>query len=235
MPRAVPSGRHTYTGREKTWLRLLGADCACSQPLPSWLRSWRAGPGRPYREDTEVNAEGVVLESLDVTGGAIMLELEGEPAAVTYAKARDRGASKEDAGRESKASKQAADQAQGDVLGSLDSSGIDATPLYQVQTAYNGIAVQAAPGAIDALAALPGVDRGARDPARRAGQPLERAADRLADGVAGVRQHRHRHESIAVIDTGHRLRASRLRRHRLGRRLRRRPQRGRNNPPFTRT
>ena len=116
-----------------------------------------SGAGSAVPEDMVVNAEGVVLESLDVTGGAVMLELEGEPAAVTYAKARGRGASKEDAGRESKASKQAAEQAQGNVLGSIDSSGIDATPLYQVQTAYNGIAVQAAPGTIDELAALPGV------------------------------------------------------------------------------
>ncbi len=58
---------------------------------------------------------------------------------------------------ESKASKQAAEQAQGNVLGSLDASGIDATPLYQVQTAYNGIAVQAAPGTVAELAELPGV------------------------------------------------------------------------------
>ena len=70
-------------------------------------------------DDMVVNAEHRP-ESLDVTGGAVMLELEGEPAAVTYAKARGRGASKEDAGRESKASKQAAEQAQAHVLGSLD-------------------------------------------------------------------------------------------------------------------
>ena len=116
-----------------------------------------SGAGSAVPGDMEVNAGDGVLASLDATGGAVMLELEGEPAAVTYAKARGRGASKEDAGRESKASKEAAEQAQGGVLASLDASGIDAEPLYQVQTAYNGIAVQAAPGAIAALAELPGV------------------------------------------------------------------------------
>src|SRR5918994_6689497 len=67
------------------------------------------------------------------------------------------GASKADAGNAGKASKNANEQAQGAVLASIRSSGIDAVVLYQVQSAYNGIAVQAAPGAVSELAALPGV------------------------------------------------------------------------------
>ena len=43
------------------------------------------------------------------------------------------------------------------MLAALERQGIDATPLYQVQSAYNGIAVQAAPGTLSELAALPGV------------------------------------------------------------------------------
>ena len=108
-------------------------------------------------DDTVVNALGTELQSLDATGGAVMLELAGEPSAVTYTKARSMGASKADAGKAGKASKERNEQAQGAVLADLQSAGIDATPLYQVQSAYNGIAVQAAPGTIDELAALPGV------------------------------------------------------------------------------
>ena len=108
-------------------------------------------------DDTVVNGLGTELQSLDATGGAVMLELAGEPSAVTYTKARSLGASKADAGKAGKASKERNEQAQGAVLADLQSAGIDATPLYQVQSAYNGIAVQAAPGTIDELAALPGV------------------------------------------------------------------------------
>ena len=108
-------------------------------------------------DDTVVNGLGTELQSLDATGGAVMLELAGEPSAVTYTKVRSLGASKADAGKAGKASKERNEQAQGAVLADLQSAGIDATPLYQVQSAYNGIAVQAAPGTIDELAALPGV------------------------------------------------------------------------------
>src|SRR5262245_49354926 len=116
-----------------------------------------SGAGSALPSDMVVNTDGGVLEQLDATGGPVMLELEGEPSAVTYAKARGRGASKEDAGRLSKAGKQAAEQAQASVLDSLNASGIEASPLFQVQTAYNGIAVQAAAGSVDELAELPGV------------------------------------------------------------------------------
>ena len=108
-------------------------------------------------DDTVVNGLGTDLQSLDATGGAVMLELAGEPSAVTYTKARSLGASEADAGKAGKASKDRNEQAQGAVLADLQSAGIDATLLYQVQSAYNGIAVQAAPGTLDELAALPGV------------------------------------------------------------------------------
>ena len=108
-------------------------------------------------DDPQVNLEAATLQTLDQTGGAVMLELAGAPSAIVYADARKLGASKADAGKASKATKNANDQAQSSVLAALDSQGIDATPLYQVQTAYNGIAVQAAPGTLSELAALPGV------------------------------------------------------------------------------
>ena len=108
-------------------------------------------------DDTAVNGEGATLASLDQSGGAVMLELSGEPSAVAYTKARGMGASESDAGRAGKARKQANERAQGDVIADIASSGIDATVLYQVQTAYNGIAVEASPGAVSDLADLPGV------------------------------------------------------------------------------
>ena len=67
-------------------------------------------------------------------------------------------------------------------------------PLYQVQSAYNGIAVQAAPGRSVRACRAARRRGGARDPARRARQPLERPADRRAPGVGHVRQDRHGHE-----------------------------------------
>jgi subtilisin family serine protease len=116
------------------------------------------GAGSATSNDTQVSAEGASLQaSFDGTGGAVMLELAGEPSAVAYAKARGMGASKDDAGKLGKARKEANEQAQAVTLQALQSSGVDATPLYQVQSAYNGIAVQAAPGTLAELAELPGV------------------------------------------------------------------------------
>jgi subtilisin family serine protease len=115
------------------------------------------GASSASTDDTSVNGEGATLASLDKTGGAVMLELAGEPSAVTYTKARGMGASESDAGRAGKSRKQANERAQGDVIADIASSGIDATVLYQVQTAYNGIAVQAEPGAVADLLDLPGV------------------------------------------------------------------------------
>ena len=108
-------------------------------------------------DDASVNGEGATLASLDKTGGSVMIELAGEASAVTYAKARSMGASEASAGEAGKASKRANERAQGDVIADIASSGIDATVLYQVQTAYNGIAVQAEPGAVYDLLELPGV------------------------------------------------------------------------------
>ena len=75
---------------------------------------------------------------------------------MTYAKARERGASKEDAGKASKAASRRPSGHRG-TCSEPRREGIAATPLYDVQTAYNGIAVQAEAGAADELAALPGV------------------------------------------------------------------------------
>jgi subtilisin family serine protease len=110
-----------------------------------------------HENDMLVNADGATLESLEATGGPVMLELTGAPSTVAYATARSLGASKQDAGAAGKLRKQANEQAQEAVLGSISRSGIDATTLFQVQSAYNGIAVQAAPGTVAKLAALPGV------------------------------------------------------------------------------
>lgn len=115
------------------------------------------GASSASTDDTSVNGEGATLASLDKTGGSVMIELAGEPSAVTYAKARSMGASEASAGEAGKASKRANERAQGDVIADIASSGIDATVLYQVQTAYNGIAVQAEPGAVYDLLDLPGV------------------------------------------------------------------------------
>jgi subtilisin family serine protease len=111
-----------------------------------------AGPG----DMTVQGAEGT-LESIQRAGGAVMLELAGDPSAVAWTKARKGGASEASAGQTSTARKDANEAAQADVVQRLERAGIDATVLYQVQTAYNGIAVQAAPGEISDLANLPGV------------------------------------------------------------------------------
>jgi subtilisin family serine protease len=111
-----------------------------------------AGPG-----DTTVKGAEGTLESIQRAGGAVMLELAGDPSAVAWTKARKGGASEASAGQTSTARKDANEAAQADVVQRLERAGIDATVLYQVQTAYNGIAVQAAPGEISDLANLPGV------------------------------------------------------------------------------
>jgi len=112
-----------------------------------------AGPG----DMVVVNGAGAALEQLEQLSGPVMVELEGEPAAVAYANARKLGQSEAAAGRAGKAQKAQNDKAQADVLAQIESKGIQATTLYQVETAYNGIAVDAQPGAAADLAALPGV------------------------------------------------------------------------------
>src|SRR5215213_328535 len=73
--------------------------------------------------DPQLNLEASTLQTFDQTGGAVMLELEGAPSAVVYADARKLGASKADAGKASKATKSANDQAQSSLLAAIDSSG----------------------------------------------------------------------------------------------------------------
>jgi subtilisin family serine protease len=89
--------------------------------------------------------------------GPVMVELTGAPSAVVYANARKQGQSEAQAGNAAEARAAANEAAQDRVLAAIDTQDIAATPLYDVQTAYNGVAVQAEPGAADALAALPGV------------------------------------------------------------------------------
>jgi subtilisin family serine protease len=159
------------------------------------------GASSATTDDTVVNGLGLELQSLDATGGPVMLELAGEPSAVTYTKARSLGASKTDAGKAGKASKERNEQAQAAVLAELESAGVDATPLYQVQSAYNGIAVQAAPGTLAALQALPGVQAVHEIPVvqldNHSSVPLIGALQAWgAYGKTGAGV------SIAVIDTG---------------------------------
>jgi subtilisin family serine protease len=87
------------------------------------------------------------------------------------------------------------------VLAAIESRGIDATPLYQMQAAYNGIAVQAAPGAAADLAAIPGVAAVHQIPLvkldNHSSVPLigaQQAWQAFGNTGAG--------KSIAVIDTG---------------------------------
>src|SRR6187551_2030227 len=60
--------------------------------------------------------EDGTLQTLDQTGGAVMLELAGQPSALAYVDARQLGASKADAGKAGKAAKAANEQAQAGVL-----------------------------------------------------------------------------------------------------------------------
>jgi subtilisin family serine protease len=100
---------------------------------------------------------GGTLEALNESGGPLMVELAGEPTAVVYAETRRRGGSKAQAGEAAKQRKAANEHAQQAVLAAIQSKGIAATPLFDMQTTYNGIAVQAEPGAAEQLAGLPGV------------------------------------------------------------------------------
>ena len=115
------------------------------------------GANSASSDDTAVNGEGATLATIEQNGGAVMLELAGQPSAVAYANARALGASEASAGAAGVARKRANEQAQADVLDNIASAGIDATTLYQVQSAYNGIAVQADAGAVSDLMDLPGV------------------------------------------------------------------------------
>jgi subtilisin family serine protease len=97
------------------------------------------------------------VSGTDTLTGPVMVELTGAPSAVVYADARKLGASTAQAGDAAVARANANEAAQDRVLQAIASQDIAATPLFDVQTAYNGIAVQAEPGAAAELAALPGV------------------------------------------------------------------------------
>jgi subtilisin family serine protease len=97
------------------------------------------------------------VSSLDTLTGPVMVELTGAPSAVVYADARKLGSSEAQAGNAAEARADANEAAKDRVLEAIASQDIAATKLFDVQTAYNGIAVQAEPGAAAELAALPGV------------------------------------------------------------------------------
>ena len=138
---------------KRLWLRL-----AVAALLLAAIAVGAASSARTAEvSDTAIAGTPDIAPSAGSSGGPLMIELAGEPAAVVYAEARGRGASKDEAGRAAKARKESNERAQGDVLQSMQQKGIGATPLYQVQTSYNGIAVQAQPGAAADIAALPGV------------------------------------------------------------------------------
>ena len=137
----------------KLWLRLAVAALLLAAVAVGAASSARTAEVA----DTAIAGTPDIAPSAGISGGPLMMELAAEPAAVVYAEARGRGASKDEAGRAAKARKESNERAQGDVLQSPQQKGIGATPLYQVQTSYNGIAVQAQPGAAAEIAALPGV------------------------------------------------------------------------------
>jgi subtilisin family serine protease len=130
-----------------------------------------------------------------------MLELAGEPSAVAYAKARRLGASEAAAGQTGVATKEANEAAQSAVVQRIAQAGIDAAVLYQVQSAYNGIAVQASAGEVDDLMKVPGVKAVHVIPLveldNHSSVPLIGAPQAWSDfGKRGEGM------SIAVIDTG---------------------------------
>jgi hypothetical protein len=86
----------------------------------------------------------------------LMLELKQPAAAEVYAAQKDSGASNAAAGQDAAAQKDRNEAAQAAVLALLAARNVDV--LYQVQTAYNGIAVQASPALADELGNLPGVE-----------------------------------------------------------------------------
>ena len=190
-------------GRLRLWVAL-AAVLALTASVASAARTTAVA-------DTQINATSAGLESLNASGGAIMLEFAGAPSAQTYANARDRGASAASAGSASRSQADRNTAAQADVLAAMSARGIEATPLYQMQTTYNGIAVQAEPGAAAALAALPGVVAVHEIPLVTIENHSSVPLDRRADGLAGVRQRRRRQ-----VDRRYRhrprLRAPRLRR-----------------------
>lgn len=152
-------------------------------------------------DNTSVNSDGATIEALEALSGPVMIELAGEPSAAVYAEQRSRGASKADAGRAGKAQKAKNVEAQRVVLDAIQARGIDVTPLYQVQAAYNGVAVQASAGQAAALAALPGVAAVHQIPLvsldNHYSVPFIGAQQAWqASGRTGVGR------SIAVIDTG---------------------------------
>lgn len=116
-----------------------------------------SGVSAAASDDPTVVEPGGEIESLEQLEGPVMVELTGAPSAVVYAGARKQGASEAQAGQAAEERAASNEQAQDRVLQAIEANDIAATPLFDVQTAYNGIALQIESGAAAQLADLPGV------------------------------------------------------------------------------
>jgi len=103
-----------------------------------------------------VAPQGTVEDTTPSGPVPLMLELKQPAAAAVYADQKDSGASTAAAGQSAAAQKDRNEAVQAALLKTLADKGI--TVLYQVQTAYNGVAVEASSAQMDDLAALPNVD-----------------------------------------------------------------------------
>jgi subtilisin family serine protease len=88
---------------------------------------------------------------------AFMLELEQPAAAASYTRSLSRGAGRADAGRAARAQHARNRTAQAETLAAFGKTARGVRPLFQVQSAYNGIAIQADARDVPALRELPNV------------------------------------------------------------------------------
>jgi subtilisin family serine protease len=152
-------------------------------------------------EDPTAVEPGGEIATLAELEGPVMVELTGAPSAVVYASARKQGASEAQAGDAAEDRAAANKQAQDRVLQAIEAQDIDATPIFDVQTAYNGVALNVEPGAAAELASLPGVKAVHQIPVvsldNHSSVPLIGAPQAWgAFGLTGAGK------TIAVIDTG---------------------------------
>ncbi len=123
----------------------IDARAAAGRPTPS-------GPIPPSGN----GEEQVALNGLSGSV-ALMLEMAEAPSGATFSEATAQGASEADAGQRARAQKARVEGAQQQTLNALRAAVPGAAVIYRVQTAYNGIAVQADASALPQLQALPGV------------------------------------------------------------------------------
>ncbi len=143
-------------------LRLIGLVGLLLMLLPSGFvpaAALAAGGSGPTPSGPLPPGGGEVSPPLGQSTGsvALMLEMNEDSSGATYNTATAQGASESDAGQQARAQKARNEGVQQQTLNALRGAVPGATVLYQVQTAYNGIAVQADASAVPQLAALPGV------------------------------------------------------------------------------